>query len=104
GRDERGERPRVLGRRPRRGDGRIHRHGARSLSGGVSGILTSVRRPLALAALASVALLAGTAHAQPLPGAPKCTIFPADNPWNTPVDTLPVAKNSAAMIKAIGLH
>ena len=63
-----------------------------------------MRRPLALAALASVALLAGTAHAQPLPGAPKCTIFPADNPWNTPVDTLPVAKNSAAMIKAIGLH
>jgi hypothetical protein len=63
-----------------------------------------VRRPLVLAALASVALLAGTAHAQPLPKAPKCTIFPADNPWNTPVDTLPAAKNSAAMIKAIGLH
>jgi len=49
------------------------------------------------------ALLAGSAtHATPLPNAPGCAIFPADNPWNTPVDTLPVAKNSAAMIKAIG--
>jgi len=41
--------------------------------------------------------------ATPLPNAQKCEIFPADNPWNTPVDTLPVAANSAAMIKAIGL-
>jgi hypothetical protein len=61
-----------------------------------------VRRPLVLAALASLAVLAGTAHAQPLPNAPGCKIFPADNPWNTPVDKLPVARNSAAMIKAIG--
>jgi hypothetical protein len=41
-------------------------------------------------------------RATPLPNAPNCSIFPADNPWNTPVNTLPVAKNSAAMIKAIG--
>src|SRR5437868_15528759 len=61
-----------------------------------------VRRPLVLAALAAVAVLAGTAYATPLPSAPKCAAFPADNPWNTPVDTLPVAKNSATMIKAIG--
>lgn len=29
-------------------------------------------------------------------------IFPADNPWNIPVDDWPVAKNSDAMIQAIG--
>ena len=29
-------------------------------------------------------------------------VFPADNPWNIPVDTWPVASNSAAMIEAIG--
>jgi hypothetical protein len=28
--------------------------------------------------------------------------FPADNPWNTPVDKLPVDSNSAAFIKSIG--
>ncbi len=35
--------------------------------------------------------------------APACPIFPADNVWNKPVDTLPVAANSATMIGAIGL-
>jgi hypothetical protein len=29
-------------------------------------------------------------------------IFPPDHPWNIPVDTWPLASNSAAMIKAIG--
>jgi hypothetical protein len=63
-----------------------------------------VRRPLLLAAVVSIALLAGSAHAQPLPSAPTCHIFPADNPWNTRADSLPIAHNSAAMIKAIGLN
>ena len=63
-----------------------------------------MRRPLLLAALFSLALLTGSAGATPLPNAPDCTVFPADNPWNTPVDSLPVANNSAAMIKAIGVH
>lgn len=31
-----------------------------------------------------------------------CAIFPADNIWNTPVDTLPVHANSAAYIASIG--
>jgi hypothetical protein len=38
-------------------------------------------------------------------GEPKiagCSIFPYDNIWNTPVDSLPVAANSAAYITAIG--
>jgi hypothetical protein len=33
---------------------------------------------------------------------PPCAIFPATNVWNRPVDGLPVASNSAAMISAIG--
>jgi hypothetical protein len=32
-----------------------------------------------------------------------CPIFPASNVWNRPVDTLPVAANSATMVAAIGL-
>jgi S-layer homology domain len=31
-----------------------------------------------------------------------CPVFPADNVWNTPVDTLPVDPNSAAWIQTIG--
>ncbi len=32
----------------------------------------------------------------PVPGAPNCPIFPADNVWNTPVANLPVDSQSAA--------
>src|SRR5205085_6504064 len=31
-----------------------------------------------------------------------CSIFPADNVWNTPIDTLPVHPNSASYISRIG--
>jgi hypothetical protein len=31
-----------------------------------------------------------------------CTVFPGDNIWNTPIDDLPVAANSAAYIDTIG--
>lgn len=31
-----------------------------------------------------------------------CTIFPEDNIWNVPIDTLPVAANSAAYVETIG--
>jgi hypothetical protein len=44
----------------------------------------------------------GSAQALRLPGAPACPIFPANNPWNDRVDTLPVAANSAQMIASIG--
>ena len=58
-----------------------------------------------LLALAAGALLLGgaSAHALRLPGAPKCTIFPATNAWNQRVDALPVAANSAQLIQSIGL-
>ncbi|HEY5059277.1 MAG TPA: hypothetical protein VII51_09690 [Gaiellaceae bacterium] len=55
-------------------------------------------------ACATALLLGGAAaHATPLPGAAHCTIFPANNAWNTRVDTLPVAPNSAQLIASIGL-
>jgi len=41
-------------------------------------------------------------NAVTIPGAPNCPIFPASNVWNRPVDNLPVAKDSAAIIKNIG--
>jgi hypothetical protein len=58
-----------------------------------------------LLALAAGALLLGgaSAHALRLPGASKCTIFPATNAWNQRVDALPVAANSAQLIQSIGL-
>ncbi|MDQ4028703.1 MAG: hypothetical protein M3214_11755 [Actinomycetota bacterium] len=41
--------------------------------------------------------------AVPLPGAPKCSVFPKNNVWNKRVDKLPKKKNSDAIIESIGL-
>jgi hypothetical protein len=56
--------------------------------------------PLALAA--ALAALAGSAEALRFPAAPRCTVFPASNPWNKPVDKLPVASGSDGIIDSIG--
>lgn len=48
-------------------------------------------------------LTAGSAAALRVPGATNCPIFPSSNPWNRPVDTLPVATNSRELIRSIGL-
>jgi hypothetical protein len=61
------------------------------------------RLVLLLACCASLVALPALVRAHPLPGAPSCPIFPADNPWNQRVDRLPVAKNSARLIASIGL-
>jgi hypothetical protein len=61
-----------------------------------------MRRVLVLPVLA-LALSGASAHALRLPSAPRCPIFPADNPWNQRVDSLPVASNSAQLIASIGL-
>jgi hypothetical protein len=55
-------------------------------------------------AFASVAVVPALVAAQPLPGAPHCPLFPANNPWNQRVDRLPVAKNSSQLIASIGLR
>jgi hypothetical protein len=58
-----------------------------------------------LAAAAALALVAvSTAGAAaPSPTLGGCPIFPASNPWNQRVDTLPVAANSSTIITSIGL-
>ncbi len=67
-----------------------------------------MRRPVIIlgfvSALAAAALIVVPAlvSARPLPGAPNCPVFPADNPWNQRVDRLPVAKGSARIIASIG--
>jgi hypothetical protein len=69
------------------------------------GILCGVKR-IALPALALLALCVplagGTAPAARLPQAPSCPVFPADNWWNLRVDRLPVARDSARIVAAVG--
>jgi len=45
-------------------------------------------------------LAAGNVYGQHVIGG--CPILPADNIWNTPVDTVPVLSNSASMVTTIG--
>ncbi len=52
--------------------------------------------------LVAVLALAPGALAAPLPDAPNCPVFPASSVWNKPVHRLPVQKNSATIVKAIG--
>ena len=64
-------------------------------------------RKLAAAAVVLAALgvgIPGTApvHGHPVPGAPRCPIFPKDNPWNRRVDRLPVHPRSDAIVRSIG--
>ena len=60
-----------------------------------------MKRLLPLAFLA-VLLGGSSAQALRLPAAPRCTVFPKSNPWNSRVDRLPVAANSAEIISSIG--
>src|SRR5262252_8037496 len=62
-----------------------------------------MRTAARLAAVFLIAALPGSASALHLPGAPRCAVFPRTNPWNQRVDKLPVAANSATMIRSIGL-
>jgi hypothetical protein len=61
--------------------------------------------PARLAVLAAclLALSGASAQALRLPAAPKCPVFPASNPWNQRVDRLPVATNSDAIVRSIGV-
>ena len=60
-----------------------------------------MRAAIAVAAAAALAVpaLGSSPH---VAGAPKCPIFPTDNPWNKRVDGLPVAADSARLIATIG--
>ncbi|HWE80925.1 MAG TPA: hypothetical protein VG265_04695 [Gaiellaceae bacterium] len=57
-------------------------------------------------AVVAAGLLCATAGAAPGPAPPVvggCTVFPATSVWNRRVDSLPVAKDSATLIRSIGL-
>ncbi len=54
------------------------------------------------AGAAQAQLTKGQASAPSKPLGIRCTVFPADNPWNEPVDSLPVAANSATIVSSIG--
>jgi hypothetical protein len=61
-------------------------------------------RAAGLTLVALLALGGGSAAALRLPDAPDCPIFPESNPWNRPVDTLPVAPDSDQIIRSIGVN
>jgi hypothetical protein len=56
----------------------------------------------ALLLIPTVGLADGPLQAQSAPTLGGCPVLPADNIWNTPVDTLPLDPNSAAYISTIG--
>jgi hypothetical protein len=72
---------------------------------------TALKQPvigwrLALAALVALTLAPSGAVAAPTAPGPSvagCPVFPADNAWNRRVDGLPIARNSATLIRSIGL-
>jgi hypothetical protein len=74
-----------------------------SLSGrfpaGLAMLMAAVLSPSAATTGAGAAARSEAVY---VPGAPNCPIFPADNVWNEPVNTLPVASNSTTIIKHIG--
>jgi hypothetical protein len=62
-----------------------------------------MRAVCVFAATVFVAGLSGSAAAVRLPSAPRCPVFPRSNPWNRRFDKLPVAANSATLIRSIGI-
>ena len=65
-----------------------------------------LRRLAAAAALATTPALtlmqtAPARAATPVPAAPSCPVFPADNVWNTDISTLPVNPRSAAWMASM---
>lgn len=60
---------------------------------------SKVKKIMAIAGLYAIFSFPGNGISQQLPG---CTIFPANNAWNTPIDTAPVDPRSGDYIKTIG--
>jgi hypothetical protein len=67
----------------------------------IEGLMRKLVVLLAVIGLGLTAVSLGDAH--PLPGAPGCELFPANNPWNQRIDRLPVARDSTQLIASIGL-
>jgi hypothetical protein len=62
-----------------------------------------MRRFLAASAVLAAAVTVGVASGHPVTGAPRCQVFPKDNPWNQRVDKLPVLPDSGAIVRSIGV-
>jgi hypothetical protein len=62
-----------------------------------------MRRFLAASAVLTAGVTVGVAAGHPVTGAPRCTVFPKNNPWNQRVDKLPVLAGSGAIVRSIGL-
>jgi hypothetical protein len=58
---------------------------------------------VSVAALLGLGAIAALSWAHPLTRAPRCPLFPPDNHWNQRVEGLPVAPNSDAIVRSIGL-
>jgi hypothetical protein len=69
----------------------------------VKGLIAPLSVLAVTAAAASLAVAATPGAAPHLSGAPNCPVFPPGNVWNQPVTGLPVAANSDAMVRAIGI-
>jgi hypothetical protein len=66
-------------------------------------VTTKRQKFLIFTSIAALAVLyAAAAIAQPKVKNTKCTVFPADNPWNQRVDQLPVESSSNAWVRSIG--
>jgi len=69
-----------------------------------------MKHPIRIAALAALVLALALACGHPdatlaqTPLIGGCPIFPANNIWNTPIDTLPVDARSAAYVSSIGAN
>jgi hypothetical protein len=74
---------------------------ARTFTSALGPLLGVLLAGLGIAPVLSAA--AGPAPGPRLAGAPACSVFPADNPWNVRVDSLPVARDSDAIIRSIGV-
>ena len=59
--------------------------------------------PVAATSTPTAAGTAGPALTSAAPQIAGCQVFPDDNIWNTPIDTLPAHPNSAAFVETIGL-
>lgn len=63
----------------------------------------ALARAASLSVLGIAVLCTGQlASGRPLVSASRCPVFPRNNQWNLPVDRLPVASNSDALVRSIG--
>jgi hypothetical protein len=73
-----------------------------TLQGSYSGVMSIAQASTKSAALHFNLIKVNPYVAPKLNKVKECTVFPADNVWNTPVNSLPVHSRSTAWINAIG--